>query len=44
MVGGVLIAALGERWGFGANAASYFRDAVRSFVHPEQAFAARPWE
>ncbi|HEV8108563.1 MAG TPA: MFS transporter [Burkholderiales bacterium] len=24
MVGGVLIAALGERWGFGANAASYF--------------------
>ncbi len=24
MVGGVLIAALGERWGFGANALSYF--------------------
>jgi MFS family permease len=24
MVGGVLIASLGERWGFGANAASYF--------------------
>jgi MFS family permease len=24
MVGGVLIAALGERWGFGANAVSYF--------------------
>ncbi|MFL6573669.1 MAG: MFS transporter [Burkholderiales bacterium] len=24
MVGGVLIAALGERWGFGANTASYF--------------------
>jgi MFS family permease len=24
MLGGVLIAALGERWGFGANAASYF--------------------
>lgn len=24
MVGGVLIATLGERWGFGANAASYF--------------------
>jgi len=24
MAGGVLIAALGERWGFGANAASYF--------------------
>jgi MFS family permease len=24
MVGGVLIAALGERWGFGANLASYF--------------------
>jgi MFS family permease len=24
MVGGLLIAALGERWGFGANAASYF--------------------
>jgi MFS family permease len=24
MVGGVVIAALGERWGFGANAASYF--------------------